>query len=326
MAARPFLSASRVGSFVTSFIRKQDAQGRIGWTAIADAIEAGHRLPRAVLRDAFIEGGHGTLLNRAAWVDGLGFCVKAASIMGGNAAKGLPTVHSAVMLFGDREGQVEAVIEGDLVTDFKTAGDSALGARLLARPDSRHLLLVGAGTVAENLARAYSEIFPGLARISIWNRSPERARGLAERLAGEGYPAVPVADLPAAAGEADMIGCATMAREPVLLGEWVRPGTHVDLIGAFKADMREADDALLQKGRLFVDSRESTIGHIGELMIPLASGAISEDDVLGDLYDLVGGAAGRRDAEEITVYKNGGGGHLDLMTAKAILRLVEGGD
>jgi ornithine cyclodeaminase len=132
-----------------------------------------------------------------------------------------------------------------------------------------------------------------------------------------------VPDLAAAAAEADIIASATMARVPVLRGGWVRPGTHVDLIGAYKRDMREADDALIAGGSLFVDSRETTIEHIGELATPIASGVISPRSVIGDLYDLVQGrAAGRHSDSEITVFKNGGGAHLDLMIAHYIAAKV----
>ena len=113
---------------------------------------------------------------------------------------------------------------------------------------------------------------------------------------------------------------ATMSATPVLKGDWVQPGAHVDLVGAFRADMREADDALLQKARIFVDSRETTLAHIGELKMPLASGTITEADVLADHYQLVAGFEGRSDPQDITVFKNGGGAHLDLMIADSILR------
>ncbi|SME97845.1 ornithine cyclodeaminase [Tistlia consotensis] len=308
---------------MTPFIRKEDAAGKLSWGAVADALEAGHRLPKARLRDVLVEGGRTTMLNRTAWIEGLGFAVKAVTVVPENAARGLPTVQGAVLVFGDLEGELEAVIDGVLVTDWKTASDSVLGARLLARPDSRRLLVVGAGTVAGNLVRAYSEVFPGLEEIALWNRTAARAQALAGELAAEGLSVTLAEDLAEAAGQADIVACATMARSPVLQGDWIRPGTHVDLVGAYKADMREADDALLAKARLFVDSRDTTIGHIGELMIPLASGVIVESDVLADLYELAAGRAGRRDPAEITLFKNGGGAHLDLMTAKAILRAVQ---
>ncbi|PJN93893.1 ornithine cyclodeaminase, partial [Amaricoccus sp. HAR-UPW-R2A-40] len=140
------------------------------------------------------------------------------------------------------------------------------------------------------------------------------ARALADRL---GATAVP--DLPEAVAEADVIATATMATEPILQGAWLRPGQHLDLIGAYRSDMREADDACLTRSRIFVDSYETTLPHIGELKDPLARGVIARADVLGDLRALVAGEAGRETPEEITLFKNGGGAHLDLMTGRAIL-------
>ena len=173
--------------------------------------------------------------------------------------------------------------------------------------------------MARSLVKAYRELFPSLERVSIWARRVEQSSALARELDAGPFPVVAVSDLATAAAEADIIASATMAREPILRGAWVGPGTHVDLIGAYKADMREADDALIAGGSLFVDSRETTIDHIGELTIPIARGVIAADAVMGDLYDLVRGqAGGRRSEREITVYKNGGGAHLDLMIARYI--------
>jgi len=157
-----------------------------------------------------------------------------------------------------------------------------------------------------------------LRHVIIWNRTRQRAEGLAARHSRDGLKVTVAERLPSAVAQADIVSSATMSYEPILLGDWVRPGTHVDLIGAFKADMREADDVLLRKGRLFVDCRETTIGHIGELMIPLAAGVISETDILGDFYDLAAGVPGRTAEDDITVFKNGGGAHLDLMVARVL--------
>ncbi len=228
-----------------------------------------------------------------------------------------------MLFFDDDTGLPVALIDSDVVTWWKTAGDSVLGAQLLAAPDPQRLLIVGAGTVAESLIEAYGAVFPSLKQIVIWNRTPKRAAALANKTSRSGLPVSVAEDLPAAVGDAEIICAATMASAPVLMGEWVRPGSHVDLVGAYKVDMREADDKLLQKARLFVDCRETTIDHIGELMIPLASGAIERDHIVGDLYDLVAGAPGRIDSDDITVFKNGGGAHLDLMTARFILDAFE---
>ena len=127
-------------------------------------------------------------------------------------------------------------------------------------------------------------------------------------------------DLAAAAAQADIISSATRTEQPLIEGAWLQPGTHLDLVGAFTATMREADDAALRRGRLFVDARETTLEHIGELKIPIAQGVIGRDDVVADLYDLAAGFAWQRSAGDITIYKNGGGAHLDLMTAIAIYR------
>lgn len=291
----------------------------VTWEGVVEAMHQGHLLPKAEISDQFLKRGHDTLLSRAAWIDGLGIGVKSVSVMAQNTARGLPSIHGAMLVFEDETGQLEAIIDSDLVTAWKTTGDSALGAKLLARTAARSHLIIGAGIVAENLVRAYSAIFPGLETIEIWNRTASKADALAAKLAGEGYPTSAVSDLPSACARADIISTATMSQSPILQGKWITPGTHVDLIGAFKSDMREADDALLQKGRLFVDSFDTTLDHIGELMIPIASGAISKDHVLGDFYDLARDMTGRTSPDDITVFKNGGGAHLDLMTAKYIL-------
>lgn len=292
-----------------------DVAGRLDWTRLVDALAEGHRGPRPALGDTFLSRGGDTLLSRAAWIDGLGVAVKSVTVLPENPARGRPSVQGAMLVFDDATGAVEAVIDSALVTKWKTAADSVLGARLLARPEARRLLIVGAGAVAASLVEAYGAVFPGLS-VAVWARRRDQAAALAERADG----IVEVADdLPEAVAAADIVATATMARAPVVHGAWLRPGQHLDLIGAFKADMREADDAALRRGRLFVDCRETTIGHIGELTIPIAAGVIGPGDVEGDLYDLVAGRAGRASAEEITLFKNGGGAHLDLMTGRAIL-------
>lgn len=300
------------------YITAADVAGRLDWLRMAEAITAGHRGARAEIGDTFLRRGADTLLSRSAWIDGMGAAVKSVIVCPGNSARGLATVNGAMLVFEDATGLVEAVIDSGLVTAWKTAADSLAGARLLARPDSRRLLILGAGTVAGNLVAAYRAGFPGI-EIAVWNRTAERARALA----AETGIAV-AADLPEAVAEADIVATATMSSEPVLAGEWLREGQHLDLIGAYRADMREVDDAALRRSRIFVDSLETTIGHIGELMDPLARGVIAREDVLGDLHDLVAGRVGRRTAAEITLFKNGGGAHLDLMVGREILSAWRG--
>lgn len=295
-------------------LTRDQVEPLLDWLELADALAEGHRRAPARIEDTLLSRAGDKLLSRAAWIEGLGIGVKSVTIFGGNPARGLPSIQGAMLVFNDETGAIEAVIDNALITKWKTAGDSLLGARLLARKDARTLLIIGAGAVAASLIEAYSALIPDLA-VTIWARRPEAARALAAQ-----YPGVTVAtDLETAVGEAEIISTCTMAREPVLKGAWLQPGQHVDLIGAYTPDMREADDEALRRAAIFVDSRETTLPHIGELMIPLANGVITPDNVQGDFHQLVAGTAGRRSDDQITLFKNGGGAHLDLMTARVIL-------
>ncbi len=300
------------------FIGFDEMDSRLTWDGVTAALRDGHTLAAASIADGFAYRGDDTLLSRAAWIDGLGVAVKSATVVPGNVAKGRPMIHGGVMVFDDEYGTLEAVIDFHLVTKWKTAGDSLLGAKILARTDSKVILIVGAGTVARNLVSAYSSAFPS-ASFLIWNRTYSKAEDVVRDLE-KLHNIKAIKSLEDAVGQADIVSCATMSTEPVVRGEWLQAGQHVDLIGAYRPDMREVDDAALQRSRVFVDSRATTIGHIGELKIPIASGAFAEDDIQGEFYELVAGTAGRRSDEEITLFKNGGGAHLDLMTSKYILR------
>jgi len=286
----------------------------LSWLALADALADGHRLPPAQIEDVLLGRGDNKLLSRAAWIEGLGIGVKSVTIFPDNPAKDMPTIQGAMQVFNDATGEIDAVIDNGLITKWKTAGDSLLGARLLARKDARRHLIIGAGTVAGSLIEAYSTLLPDY-EPTVWARRPEAAEALAEQ-----YPGTKVAtDLELAVRGADIISSCTMAKVPVIKGAWLQPGQHVDLIGAYTPDMREADDEALRRAKIFVDSRATTIGHIGEIKIPLEEGVITEADILGDLHQLVAGTAGRSTDDEITLFKNGGGAHLDLMTARMII-------
>lgn len=284
----------------------------LDWIALTEALAKGHTLPKAEIGDTFLYRDPDTLLSRAAWIDGMGMAVKSATIFPRNAALGKPNINGGVNLYSDNDGTLEAIIDFHLVTKWKTAGDSLLAARRLARPDASRILLVGAGTVARSLHAAYSAAFP-TASFTVWSRTRASAQTLADSL-----PDVAVADdLEIAVRTADIIGSATMTTEPVIKGAWLQAGQHLDLIGAYRPDMREVDDEALGRARLFVDSFDTTVGHIGEIKIPLESGAIARDQIIADYYNL--DAFTRTSNDEITICKNGGGAHLDLMTSRYIL-------
>ena len=295
------------------FIPFAEGDNKLEWLGLTEALEAAHKLPKAEISDTLLYRGKDTLLSRAAWIDGIGVLVKSATIFPDNPNLEKPLIHGSVSLFNDNDGDLAAYLDFQLVTKWKTAGDSLLGALKLARPDSRKILIVGAGEVAGNLRQAYGAGFPN-AEFTIWNRTKSKAEELAEK-----FPNTTVADdLQSAIANADIITSATMVSEPVIKGEWLKPGQHVDLIGAYKPDMREVDDEAMKRATVFVDSYDTTIEHIGELMKPIASGAISASDVKADYYTVEN--MKRSSNDEITLFKNGGGAHLDLMTSVYILK------
>lgn len=302
-------------------ITAEDIRRTATWPLVIDAMRSGHLRPKAKVGDTLIDSGEHKMLVRSGWIDGVAGGVKAVTVFPGNQPP-MPSVQGQVLLFDDETGAVSAVLDGTEITKWKTAGDSALGADLLARPDVQVMLMIGAGTMAEPLIRAHLNVRPSIRRVMIWNRTVARAGEVAGRLDDLGVQVEAVTDLDQALAKADLVSAATMTVEPIIRGGLLKPGCHVDLVGAFMPHMREADDEALMRGRLFVDSFDTTVHEIGELMIPLASGVIGEADVLGDLHALVDGRAGRQSADEITLFKNGGGAHLDIMTAHAIAGAV----
>lgn len=299
-------------------IDRQEAEAAIDVVALVDYMEACHREPPAATGDLLLmdpdpESG-ASLLCRAAWQSGKAIGVKFGPIVPKNAERGLPTIASLVALFDGETGQPVAVMDGHPITNWKTAADSALGQRHLAREGAESLLMVGAGTLAFYLVRAHLAVRPSLKRVTIWNRSPARAAALVEALAAEGIAAGTSEDLEDAVRSADVISTATMSKEPLVRGAWLKPGAHLDLVGSFMPEMRETDAEASRRGRLFVDGRAATIGHCGELIDAFAAG-LTEADLGGDLYEICAEGRGRRSADEITLFKNAGGGHLDLMTA-----------
>ena len=294
------------------FVPFDEGEAVLDWIGLTDALAAGHTLPKAEIGDTFLYRDPDTLLSRSAWIDGLGIAVKSATVFPNNPASGAPMINGGVNLYSNENGILEAIIDFHLVTKWKTAGDSLTAARRLARADSRNILIVGAGTQGRALHSAYRAAFPA-AVFTVWNRSAPNAEQMAAELPG----LLIADDLETAVNNADIITSATMSTEPLIKGAWLRPGQHVDLIGAYRPDMREVDNEALQRARVFVDSHDTTLGHIGEIKIPLETGAISREHIVADYYDMA--AFKRHSDDEITLFKNGGGAHLDLMTSRYIL-------
>jgi ornithine cyclodeaminase len=258
-----------------------------------------------------------------AWQYGRNFGVKLVSVFPGNAARGLASILGIYALFDGATGMPLAVIDGAALTLRKTAANSALAARYLARKDVRRMAMLGAGALAPHLVMAHCSVRPSIEHLTIWNRSRDKAAAMAEWLAGEPatrHLTIAIADTAEAAiREADIVSAATMSKQPVVFGDWLRPGTHLDLVGAFRPDMREADDRALARSRIFCDARFTAAAECGDLCDPLARGIIDDKDIT-DLFQLARGERpARRSADEITVFKSGGGGHEDLATAQYLV-------
>jgi ornithine cyclodeaminase len=297
------------------------------FSTLVDELAAMHREPIGLVDEMLMESTDDSdnvshFFIRTGWQPEKAVGAKVITVFPHNNQKReWPSIQAVYVLFEGVNGTPIACLDGTALTWLKTASDSALGSKLLAREDIESMLMIGAGQMAPHLVSAHCEIRPSLKTVQVWNRTADKAQQLCDSLAGK-FPNVgfePIADIESGARQADLICSAIGCKDPIIEGAWLKPGTHVDLIGAFTAEMREADDTVLQRGSLFVDARETTINHIGELMIPLASGVISEADVLADLSELCQQRhGGRQSDDEITVFKNGGGGHLDLMCARIL--------
>jgi ornithine cyclodeaminase len=292
---------------------------RLGdYVALVDALEAAHREPPAAV-ERIVYGPDGRaerLLALPAWQPDEAIGIKLVTVFPDNpSTNGLPSVQAVVVLFDGSNGEPLALIDGTELTYRKTTADSALGSRFLSRPDSRTLLMVGAGGLAPHLIAAHRAVRPSIERVVVWNRSSSRAH---ELVAG-GVADVVADDLESAAAAADVICTATLTKEPLIRGAWLRPGTHLDCVGAYLPDHREIDDDVVRRANIYVDSRLATLTEGGDLVIPIAAGVIDASDVRADLYELSQRTrAGRAadDSDSITLFENCGGGHLDLMVAR----------
>lgn len=262
---------------------------------------------------------------RAAWQRQQALGAKLITVFPDNVAagKGLPSVQAVYVIFDGTNGKPLACIDGTALTYRKTAADSALGAKFLASGNAETMLMVGAGAMAPHLIMAHTAIRPSIRRVLVWNRTPARAMELAKTLQLKNITLTPTRDLEGSARTADLISCATMSPTPLIQGAWLKPGAHLDLVGGFTEAMREADDDAVRKAILYVDSRD-TARHCGDIAAPIKVGVISADDIAADLFQLCrGDCKGREGADEITFFKNGGGGHLDLMTARFLLTRIK---
>ncbi|UOO80905.1 ornithine cyclodeaminase family protein [Uruburuella testudinis] len=292
---------------------------RLPYPALIESIRqifiAGCVVPRRHIHAVDGDDAAATLLIMPAWQKNKFMGIKHVTIYPDNGKRhGLPGLHSTYTLFDAQNGVPVAVMDGNQITCRRTAAASALAAKYLAREDARNLLIVGAGNVAREIAPAYAAV-RNIGKVRIWNIDADKAHRLAGDLKQQGFDAEAVTDLEAAVRDSDIVSCATLSTAPLVLREWVQKGTHIDLIGSFKPDMRESDDAMFAGTSVFVDTDEA-LDKAGDLLSPMAAGEFAREQVLSDLEGLCQGRhPGRTAADEITVYKAVGAASEDLAAA-----------
>lgn len=263
-----------------------------------------------------LEGADGTLLLMPAWRKGRHIGVKSVTIFPDNAERGLPAVMGAYMLLDARTGSPIALIDGPMITVKRTAAASALASGYLSRPDCERLLMVGTGALAPHLIMAHAAVRP-ICNVLVWGRDRDKAAKLARRLDRGDFRVDHTGDLEAAARGAHIISCATLSTEPLIRGDWLQPGTHLDLVGAFRPDMRETDDATILRARVFVDTRDGACSEGGDIVQPIEAGLFGPDDIAAELFELTQGErAGRRFYDQITLFKSVGTAIEDLAAAE----------
>ncbi|UXN61534.1 ornithine cyclodeaminase family protein [Phyllobacterium zundukense] len=306
-------------------ISPAEVDGLLKWPDMIDALEQAFRqgVIQPVRHHHTVDrpdGAASTLLLMPAWSDfnALGdsskgyMGVKIVTVSPDNGAISKPAVMGVYLLLDGKTGEPQALIDGQRLTLWRTAGASALAARYLAREDASNLVVLGAGALSGFLARAHSAIRP-ITKISIWNRNFAGAEKVAAELVADGFNAKVVNDRHEAIAGADIITAGTLSTEPLILGRHLKPGAHVDLIGAFTPSMRESDDECIKRARVFVDTRDGALKEGGDIVQPIKAGVVNESHVIGDLFDLTRGTIkGRQSASEITLFKSVGAALEDL--------------
>jgi ornithine cyclodeaminase len=297
-----------------------EVHAALPWADLADAledafIEGGTEAP---LRHAHALQGDGSLLLMPAW-SSAALGVKLVTVMPAAAARGARTVQASYLLLDRDTGEPLALIDGEALTLRRTAAASALAAQHLARPDARRLLVVGTGHLAPWLAQAHVALQPELAHVEVWGRNADAAEDVVEQLRDEGIDAEVAQDLREAVAGAELISCATTSRQPLVRGQWLAPGTHLDLVGGFRRDMREVDDAAVARARVVVDTYAGALAEAGDLLQPIEHGTITRSHVVAELAQLLRGEVrGRLSAEDITLFKSVGSAVEDLAAARLV--------
>ena len=313
-------------------VTAEDIETALSYPALVDvlrdAFRAGMIAPLRHHHTIALEGGRpdATLLLMPAWTAsapgaetaGRYIGVKTVSVFPGNRDRELPAVQGAFLLFSAETGEPLALMDAPRLTAWRTAAASALASRYLSRPDSKRLLIVGTGALARYLAHAHASVRP-IGEVVLWNRRPAGASLLAQCLTDEGFTVSVTDDLEKSVRDADIVSTATLSTTPLVLGKWLSPGTHLDCVGAYRPHMRETDDAVVRRARIWLDTRAGALKEAGDIAIPMAEGIITAASIEGDLHDLArSDLPARTTRDDITMFKSVGASIEDLAAAIAV--------
>lgn len=298
----------------------EETRSALAWPALIEAIEAmfkgGCVMPVRHHHDVEVPGEtSATLLMMPAWVPGDYIGVKILSVFPDNALRALPAIFGTYLLSSGNTGEMLAAVEGGELTARRTAATSALAAKYLARDNAIDMLVVGTGRLSINLMQAHAVTRP-LKTFQVWGRNRDNAEKTAAEARSLGLNATACTDIEKAARSADIISCATLSTQPLIRGEWLKEGAHLDLVGAFKPSMRESDDDAVRRADVYVDTREGALSEGGDIVQPIREGIIEKKDIRAELSQLVRGEKpGRTDDKQITLFKSVGAALEDLAGA-----------
>lgn len=268
-------------------------------------------------------GMESTLLLMPAWNPGNEAGVKIATVSPANGKFNLPAIQAIYIYLDALKGSIKAIIEAKSLTVKRTAAASALASKFLSRKNSKSLLMIGTGALSPNLIKAHASVRP-IKHVYVWGRDFDKAKAICETLSGENFEIIPIKNIEDKISEVDIISSATLSPTPLVLGKYLKPGQHVDLVGAYRPDMREADDDAIKKSDVFVDTYEGGLNESGDIVIPLKTGVLAKEDINADLFSMATKKhLGRSSDEFITLFKSVGHALEDLAAAKHYYNLFE---
>ncbi len=256
-----------------------------------------------------------TLLLMPAWNPNKNAGVKIVTVSPENGQFDLPSIQGTYIYLDAIKGSIKAILEAKSLTVKRTAAASALASSYVSREDASSLLMIGTGALSINLIKAHASVRP-IKEVFIWGRSFEKATAICEALKNESFTSTPIKTIEEKISEVAIISCATLSKTPLVLGKYLKAGQHIDLVGAYKKDMREADDETISKATVFLDTFQGGLKESGDIVTPLQNGTLKEEDIKADLFQLCSNKrTGRSSAEEITVFKSVGHALEDLAAA-----------